>query len=608
MASLGGIVCSLLMVFVEPATAVEPHPWARPEQWPWETWQRSGTPLRSLPRISGGDVSVDNQSIYIYLAQAPEQGRLTFERLFTAVTRLWIWDSTSTPAPIGDNHGGSDPPDDHHRPFVPRFNEQLRLTQTPTDWTIQLPPEQSYPAIVVIDVADPEWVGKTRTPQRPGSDGTITLPASSGEVTGAKLQFEPLLHKNTIGYWVNADDYVTWDFEISRVTAFEVHVLQGCGAGHGGSRVKFEVAQQRLSYEVVDTGHFQNFRWRYVGRLQPLDSGSHRLTVRCEQLANAAVMDIRQIRLVPVIDDTPDAEAMRLLSATTPDVIVPPLVSQAKQPGTRWLERLPSSLRDNTMLQSTTAYHVVGLPTDWSPNRRFPLLVEFVGNGLFRNQLGDTNSGHVEDAELAWGLTGGDGWITLTVPFVSGDGSRAVTQWWGDPPHYSVDPTLTYLQLAIDHVCDQYGADASRVVLSGFSRGSLACSRIGLADSQIAGRWKGLLCCSHIEGVGVWPFTSADIESAELRWSRFADRPVFITHEGSTGADTPLHAAADFFRSLPSPPATMLHSTGYRNHDDAWTLRPGTTRRLARRWLHRVVGLAVEQRDRNPKAKNRSEP
>ena len=43
----------------------------------------------------------------------------------------------------------------------------------------------------------------TRPIPRP-KDGSITLPAATAEVHGVMLRYEPLPHKNTLGYWVRA--------------------------------------------------------------------------------------------------------------------------------------------------------------------------------------------------------------------------------------------------------------------------------------------------------------------------------------------------------------------------------------------------------------------
>ena len=55
-----------------------------------------------------------------------------------------------------------------------------------------------------------------------------------------------------------------------------------------------------MQFVVEDTGHFQNFKPRVVGELEIARPGSHRLAVKGLKKAKGAVMDVRQVRLIPV--------------------------------------------------------------------------------------------------------------------------------------------------------------------------------------------------------------------------------------------------------------------------------------------------------------------
>src|SRR5262249_42076447 len=106
-------------------------------------------------------------------------------------------------------------------------------------------------------------------------DGTIAMPARTAEVHGVMLRFEPLPHKNTLGYWVNKDDWASWEFTVATPGTFTVEVLQGCGKGQGGSEVEVTVGEQVLKFTVEDTGHFQNFKARDIGTVTIDRAGRH---------------------------------------------------------------------------------------------------------------------------------------------------------------------------------------------------------------------------------------------------------------------------------------------------------------------------------------------
>lgn len=136
-------------------------------------------------------------------------------------------------------------------------------------------------------------------PNPQAANGVVTLPARSADVHGLQLRYEPLPHKNTLGYWVRVEDQASWDFTITKPGKFTVEVLQGCGKGQGGSEVDFVVAGQTLPMTVEDTGHFQNFKARDLGAVHLTKAGRYTLTVRPRTKPGVAVMDLRQVRMKP---------------------------------------------------------------------------------------------------------------------------------------------------------------------------------------------------------------------------------------------------------------------------------------------------------------------
>ena len=161
-----------------------------------------------------------------------------------------------------------------------------RLGKKLDDWRIATGAQMMVP--------NPEFV-----PNPQAADGSITLPAKTAEVHGIMLRYEPLPHKNTLGFWTQPADWAGWEFTVTKPGRFIVEPLQGCGVGQGGSEVEFSVAGQALKMTVEDTGHFQNFKPRQIGEVNLDKSGHYTLTVKPKTKAKAAVMDLRQVRLVP---------------------------------------------------------------------------------------------------------------------------------------------------------------------------------------------------------------------------------------------------------------------------------------------------------------------
>lgn len=231
--------------------------------------------------------------------------------------------------------------------------------------------------------------------------------------------------------------------------------------------------------------------------------------------------------------------------------------------------------------EGTAVHHTIYLPADWKPGAApLPVIAEYPGNGGYANKLGDASDGTVEGCMLGYGLSGGRGFIWISLPFVEPDdkGWRNALRWWGD-----VAETKRYCMATVQEVCRRYGGDPSRVVLMGFSRGAIACNYIGLHDASIARLWCGFLCHSHYEGEFKHP--APDQASWPERLRRLGGRPQFISQEQPDGTSKTRMAIKQAevrgqftFASLPFP-----------NHSARWTLCDLPLRQQAREWLLQVT-------------------
>ncbi len=129
-----------------------------------------------------------------------------------------------------------------------------------------------------------------------GANSLIFLEARDAQVKATKMKYEEPPLKDTLGFWVNAADTASWTFQAPKAGTYRVTVLQGCGKGNGGSVVALDTQQGSCEFTVEETGHFQRFVPREVGKLK-LVAGENTLTVRPVKLANKAVMDLRRVIL-----------------------------------------------------------------------------------------------------------------------------------------------------------------------------------------------------------------------------------------------------------------------------------------------------------------------
>lgn len=265
------------------------------------------------------------------------------------------------------------------------------------------------------------------------------------------------------------------------------------------------------------------------------------------------------------------AEELPDIRSKEADLKVPAMMSDAPAAGRRVKMTLAA-------YKGTEVYHALYLPSDWQAGKRFPVIVEYAGNGSYSNSYGDTCDGKVESSKLGFGASGGKGFIWVCVPYISPDHRRNQPNWWGD-----VEATVGYCTGVVAEVCATYGGDPSAVFLAGFSRGALACNYIGLHNDAIAALWRGFICHSHYDGVLSWPYAGSGRDAAAVRLARLKGRPQFISHEGSTAATRAYlkDACPDGrFTFVPLP---------YRNHTDAWALRDIPERAALRAWLNEKI-------------------
>jgi hypothetical protein len=262
------------------------------------------------------------------------------------------------------------------------------------------------------------------------------------------------------------------------------------------------------------------------------------------------------------------------LRSVKPDLETPAMTSSEPLAGRRVRQTTPG-------WEGSDVHHALYLPREWRPGKTFPVIVEYAGNGGYQNKFGDVSRGTVEGSQLGYGMSGGEGFLWVCLPFVQVTGERRENcpLWWGD-----VAETKRYCTNTVRFICERYGGDPRRVVLAGFSRGAIAANFIGLHDEQIAKVWRAFVCYSHYDGVNTnWPYVGADRISALTRLQRLGNRPQFICHEGDVSF------IRDHVQGTGAKGNFTFATVPFRNHSDQWVLRETLERRKLRDWLKREL-------------------
>lgn len=156
------------------------------------------------------------------------------------------------------------------------------------------PAEKNTPLVVKSLVFTPAPEGN---PIIQSGDLSITLHAHDATVHGTRMRYEFRPDKNTLGYWSDPKDWVSWDFEVQKPEKFIVVVMQGSPVT---KPIQITVADQTIDYATKNTGSYHTFTFLEVGTISLDKPGRYTLCLKPQSPAGP-VMDLRQIILLPVL-------------------------------------------------------------------------------------------------------------------------------------------------------------------------------------------------------------------------------------------------------------------------------------------------------------------
>lgn len=247
---------------------------------------------------------------------------------------------------------------------------------------------------------------------------------------------------------------------------------------------------------------------------------------------------------------------------------VPEVEDDNPAPGKRVRYRLTGD-------ETSGIYCVLNLPEDWQPGRKYPVIVEYPGNIFFGPHC--FSSGRPDQCVIGYGMTKGRGAICIGLPFVDRSTGIIAENGWGN-----ADDTAEYAMRMVSAVCDNFGGDRDNVVLTGFSRGAIACGYIGLRNERIAALWKGFHACQHYDGGG---WNGATMEGAIERAARFKGKAIFQT-------DNPREKFQPVMDAMNTD--VVWADSGLHFHSTAMFLDDRASTEHLRQWFWRLVSNHAE--------------
>jgi hypothetical protein len=164
------------------------------------------------------------------------------------------------------------------------------------------------PSTEFLAAADRQLVLETAEHSQQFPDGRIVLSATDAIVAGTSAQLEHHPGNDRIGYWTNADDWVSWEFDATRWGMYRVWLTYST-ASSDGSEIEVRCGDLRAAGTLVSTGSWYRYQTLDLGTLYFPDAGRKSLSVHCTQMVGGAVMNLKAVILEPACEGTPPAQA-----------------------------------------------------------------------------------------------------------------------------------------------------------------------------------------------------------------------------------------------------------------------------------------------------------
>jgi len=261
-------------------------------------------PQASIDRLSaiGEWMEVNGESIY-GTSKSPWRRMLFDGRCTAAENMLYLhfFDWPSTPVPLPGLRTSV-----HSASLLGSTSiVKVRTGKDPfsdgTVQTVQLPTERpsDIDSVVALRFETVPEVVDLGVIVTQSDDGSTVLKAFDANIRGTRAKYEGRGASGHIGYWTNPDDYLEWTMVLNEGGTFAVMITYACEPESAGADYQVIVGERELAGTVEDTGSGKKFRTRFLGRMR-LRKGRYTATVKPETVAHDAVMNLKQIKLVPM--------------------------------------------------------------------------------------------------------------------------------------------------------------------------------------------------------------------------------------------------------------------------------------------------------------------
>ncbi len=136
------------------------------------------------------------------------------------------------------------------------------------------------------------------TPEPEAAAPVVEVHASRDvTIHGKNAKYEKNNDRDNIGFWNNADTWVSWNVVIGRPGAYAVQVTYALDKKYGGGEFELSVGDTSLTHVVERTGGWGNFVTKDLGTLQIREAGPATIAVRPLRIKGPGLVNLQAVRL-----------------------------------------------------------------------------------------------------------------------------------------------------------------------------------------------------------------------------------------------------------------------------------------------------------------------
>ncbi len=131
------------------------------------------------------------------------------------------------------------------------------------------------------------------------AEGQFELTPATCEIYGPTIVLES--EHGNLGWWSSADDFVVWTLDVPKAGKYQIEIEWACEAQAAGHRLVVTSRGSTVTHKITATAGWDDYRKTTIGTID-LQAGVQPLTFKPASRPLPALMDLRSVRLIPIVD------------------------------------------------------------------------------------------------------------------------------------------------------------------------------------------------------------------------------------------------------------------------------------------------------------------